>query len=135
MIVSDKIKKLLQIETNIDKTVISEGLKKHILKHNHENVIGYFEEIPSIIKYPDYIGQNPRENGISLEYIKILGTNLLVAVKLDIKNDYFYVASFYGITDSKLKKMINSGRIIKYQPWQIYNDDVLLYCKDLNFMK
>lgn len=28
MIVSDKIKKLLQIETNIDKIVISEGLKK-----------------------------------------------------------------------------------------------------------
>lgn len=47
--------------------------------------------------------------------MKILDDNLLVAVKLDYRNSYFYVASFYDITDSKLKRMIESGRLKKFE--------------------
>ncbi|WP_341433815.1 hypothetical protein, partial [Mesomycoplasma ovipneumoniae] len=63
-------------------------------------------------------GKNPREEGISLEYLKVLDDNVLVAVKLDNKNNYFYVASVYEVTDAKLKSMLNSGRIRVYNSWQ-----------------
>lgn len=115
MIVKDDIKNKLQIKTDIETIVISDGLKTHLINHNHSNVLKYYDKIEYIVNNPDYIGSSPREKGISLEYVKQLEENLLVAIKLDTKNGYFYVASFYEVTDSKLKSMIQSGRLKKYE--------------------
>ncbi|MCW1031109.1 hypothetical protein OJ933_10870 [Streptococcus anginosus] len=46
--------------------------------------------------------------------MKILDENILVAVKLDKKGDYFYIASMYEITDAKLHRNIKSGRLKKF---------------------
>lgn len=114
MKVSSEIKKKLNIETDIENIIVSKGLKAHILKSRHENILKYFSELENIVNNPDYIGVNPREKGISLEYIKVLDDNVLLAIKLDTKRNYFYTASMYEVTDSKLKSMLKSGRIKKY---------------------
>ena len=41
-----------------------------------------YERIPEIIAHPDYIGRHP--NGQSLEYIKRIDGNVLVAVRFVI---------------------------------------------------
>lgn len=115
MFVADKIKRKLEINIDTNKIILSKkGLVKHIVRHNHSNMLKYVDNIEYIINNPDYIGKNPREKGISLEYLKVLDDNVLVAVKLDNKNNYFYVASVYEVTDAKLKSMLNSGRIRVY---------------------
>lgn len=124
----------LNIDTEIEKIIISKGLKAHVIKQNHDNVLKYFSEIENIINEPDFIGVNPREKGPSLEYIKIFDENILLAVKLDSKRNYFYTASMYEVTEAKLQSMLRSGRIRKYKILQkcgysvslIYNNKILL---------
>ena len=89
----------------------SDGLKKHIAKR-HPQHISYIKNITEIISSPDYIGTNPREQN-SIEFIKRYSENILVAVKLDSKDNYLYVASLYNISDSKLIRRLNSKRCIK----------------------
>lgn len=89
----------------------SSGLATHI-KKKHPGLVGDIQQIPNIIASPDYIGHNPKEPD-SVEFVKKLGSNLLVCVKLDKGNSYLYVASMYDITESKLNKGIQSGRIKK----------------------
>lgn len=110
----ERIKKLLNIKTEINRVTISKGLKTHMIKHNHSNMIKYLEDISYIIENPDYVGRNPRVKGISFECVKILEDNVLVAIKIDEKKNYFYVASVCEITNSKLKRMIETKRVIPY---------------------
>lgn len=74
-------------------------------------MIKYILDVADILNAPDYIGQNKNVESESFEAIKVLADNVLVAVKLDKKNDYFFVASIYDITDSKLNHMKRNGRI------------------------
>lgn len=90
----------------------SAGLSKHILKR-HPECAAYIDNIPEILSNPDYIGTNPREKN-SIEFIKCYSENILVAVKLDLQKDYYYVASVYDITNSKLTRRIKSNRCIKF---------------------
>lgn len=87
----------------------SAGLYKHILKR-HPNMANYIGQIPNIIRYPDYIGSNPKEKN-SIELVKILGDNIQVCIKLDTDDNYLYVASAYTISEGKLKNRIHSGRL------------------------
>ena len=103
--INNKIKQQLDINIDVDEVIISRGL---------EHAIKYISYIENIIETPDYVGINPREKGVSLECIKLFEDNILLAIKLDMKNNYFYTASMYDITDAKLKSMIRSGRIKKY---------------------
>lgn len=67
-----------------------------------------YERIPEIIAHPDYIGRHP--NGRSLEYIKRIDGNVLVAVRLC---DKLNVRTMFVIKDSKLKNYLNAGRAKK----------------------
>ena len=109
--VTKQVKEKLKINTEIEKIIISKGLVSHMKK---SRMIKYISEIENIINNPDYIGINPREKGTSLEYLKVFDDNVLLAVKLDIKRNYFYTASMYDVTEAKLQSMLSSGRIKKY---------------------
>ena len=50
---------------------------------------------------------------MTLEYVVQIKPNLLIAVKLDSKNGYFYVATMHEISQSKLSKRIRNGRLRK----------------------
>ncbi len=111
-IIKQIIKEKLNITTSTNKVYISSGLIKHLEKRNHQNMFEYLDDIENIIDNPDYIGINPREKETSLEYVKILSDNVLVGVKLDTKNDYFYVAIIHEISNLKLQQRIKNGRLL-----------------------
>ena len=89
----------------------SDGLFQHVLSH-HPDDAEFFLKIPEIIASPDYIGTDPNDpNGV--EFIKKVDPYLLVAIRLDQKAGYLYVASLYNQTEAKLLRRINSGRYKK----------------------
>lgn len=110
--INKTIRSKLNISTNADKVFISDGLIKHLEKRNKQNIFKYLNEIENIINNPDYIGINPREKETSLEYVKILSDNVLVGIKLDMKNDYFYVATIHEISNLKLNQRIKNVRLL-----------------------
>ncbi|WP_409970106.1 PBECR2 nuclease fold domain-containing protein [Bengtsoniella intestinalis] len=75
----------------------------------------YIERLSDIIQSPDYIGVNPKEQGKSIELIKVLDDNVLVGVKFDKSRDYLYVASIYDIQSSKVERRLYSGRLKIYE--------------------
>lgn len=86
----------------------SSGLIKHIQKR-HPNQVQYLSNINDILNNPDYIGMNPNQPD-SIELIKVYADNILIAIKLDSSNGYYYIASLYDITQSKINSGLKSGR-------------------------
>lgn len=93
----------------------SSGLIKHIQKR-HPNQVQYLSNINDILNNPDYIGMNPNQPD-SIELIKVYADNILIAIKLDSSNGYYYIASLYDITQSKINSGLKSGRF-KIFTWQ-----------------
>lgn len=112
MKISSEIKEIFKVEIVNDRIIYSrDGLYKHILKRNHNDVIKYFDNLENIVNNPDYVGMSSRNNFPSFEYVKCYEDNVLVAVRLNNKKGFFYIASMYIITDSKLESRIRSGRL------------------------
>lgn len=90
----------------------STGLYKHIAK-SHPNCVQYLGNVSDILDHPDYIGTNPKEPN-SIELVKIYADNILIAVKLDSDNGYYYLASLYNVSNGKINNRLKSGRLKKY---------------------
>lgn len=90
----------------------STGLVKHIFKR-HSHCVQYLDKVSDILENPDYIGINPKENN-SVELVKVYEDNILIAIKLDCDNGYYYLASLYNISGGKMENRLNSGRLKKY---------------------
>ena len=45
-------------------------------------------EEPDIITAPNYIGVNPHEQGVSIEFIKKYADNVMIGIKLDMDGEY-----------------------------------------------
>ena len=91
----------------------SDGLINHVRKR-HPACVSHISDIPNILSSPDYIGHHPREPE-SVELVKRLDCNLMFCVKLDSVNGYFFVASLFEISDAKLQKRIDSGRLVTFR--------------------
>ena len=91
----------------------STGLETHISKR-HPDMTDKMKLIPLILSSPDYLGQRPNDP-YSVEFVKCFSDNLMVCVLLDVSNNYYYVSSFFSITDSKLRSRIASGRLTAYR--------------------
>ena len=103
---------ILELDDSIDIVKVNiENLRKHLEKRNHDNMIKYLSRISELIENPDYIGINPRERGRSIEYVIQLGENVLIGIKLDYKNEYFYIATMHEISQLKLNQRIKNGRL------------------------
>ncbi len=97
------------------KVYMAPGVARHVMrKHGRDlgkYIMAHMEDyIEDIIANPEYIGAHPKKVGKSLELVKKIDKNLLVALEVDLDEDYIYVASFYPITSSKLENRIFSGR-------------------------
>ncbi len=90
----------------------SAGLITHIYKR-HPHCVAYAAKISEIIRNPDYIGINPNEPN-SIELVKIFDKNILLAIKLDIDENYLYVASLFDINQKKIERRLNTGRIKRF---------------------
>ena len=91
----------------------SEGLIRHIEKR-HPEALPYIKEIRRIIEDPDYIGVNPNEKGTSFELIKKIDENIQIGIKLDVKEDYLYVATLHTVTSGKIRHGLENGRLKKF---------------------
>lgn len=91
----------------------SHGLIKHIQKRHAEEQ-DHVSQIPQIIQSPDYIGKHPKEHN-SIELVKVLNQNVMVCIKLDLDENYLFVASVFEITEAKLQNRLNSGRLKKIE--------------------
>ena len=89
------------------------GLEKHVLK-GHSEYVDYLSCIPEIIESPDYIGHNARHPN-SIELVKVYGENIQIAVKLDEKNGYYFVASLYEVSEKKVQDRLFSGRLQRFK--------------------
>lgn len=107
------ISKFLNLDLKYDFIYQSSGLEKHILKR-HPECTEYLPYLPFIISHPDYIGINPNETGTSFELVKIFDKNIQIGIKLDIKEDYLYVATLHSITAGKLQHGLENGRLKKF---------------------
>ena len=106
-----KYNKKLGLNFPVGSIWLYKGLSKHV-KKRHPNCLKYIDYIGGIISSPDYIGHNSSHD-VSVEFIKKIDENILVAVKMDVDNGYLYVASLYSITENKLKKKLANGRLKK----------------------
>lgn len=106
------INKHLACEFEYEYIYQSSGLEKHIQKR-HPECFEYLEYLPFIINHPDYIGINPNESGTSFELVKTFDKNIQIGIKLDVKDDYLYVATLHSITAGKLQHGLGNGRFKK----------------------
>ncbi|MBQ5588019.1 MAG: hypothetical protein IIU73_05320 [Selenomonadales bacterium] len=86
----------------------SDGLFSHINKR-HPDCAKHYQDIGDIIRNPDYIGAS--DDGV--EFIKKIDEYLLVAVKIDSKDGYLYVATLYELTEGKVLRRTSSGKYKK----------------------
>lgn len=108
---TNKIIKTFGLEYEVGKEILlSRKRKKHMEKHRSEfdDFDATFERIGEIIQSPDFVGRHP--NGQSLEYVKRIDGNVLVAVRL---SDKLTVRTMYVISETKLKNYIKTGRTKK----------------------
>ncbi|MDR0925385.1 MAG: hypothetical protein LBN31_13660 [Hungatella sp.] len=112
---------ILGLDIEICDIIQSKGLRAHMIKSRHEKCLKYIDSIPDIIENPDYIGVNPNEKGVkSIELIKRYKDNILVGIKVDEDNDCLYVSTMHDITESKIERRLNSGRIKKFSIDKMY---------------
>lgn len=98
----------------LQKIYRSKGFPSHLIKRKHFNCLKNIDDIPDIIKNPDYIGINPNESGDTIELIKVFNKNILIGIKLDEDENYLYVSTIHDIQESKLNRRLHSGRIKKF---------------------
>lgn len=84
---------------------------EHIEKHknnfsNEETFNKYVDMIPHIIENPDVIGI--REKDSSIQFIKEMDDNVLVAIRLNTKGNLSF-RTMYPITDSQKNDYIRKG--------------------------
>ena len=111
---TDEVKEIFNIVLKAsDIKVNKEGLRSHMIKRHHNDVIHHIEDLELILRNPDFVGVNPREKDASFEYVKRFDDNVLVAIKLHKSGDFFYVPTMYRLQDYKLQSRIKSGRLRK----------------------
>lgn len=102
---------------NYGEIYVAPGLIKHIQKHiekfTDKESEDLYETMKQICESPQYIGAKPSKKGKSIELIKKIDNNILLAIEIDKDNNYNYVSSMYPITQGKLENRLNSSRIIK----------------------
>lgn len=79
---------------------------------SEEQYIEHVKAIPDVIRNPEYVGIHP--NGSSIEFIKKIDKNLMVAVRINAKGNLAFRTS-YPIKDTKLNNYIESGRVKKIE--------------------
>jgi hypothetical protein len=105
---------VLQVKIARDTPIfISASNYKHIFEKHEEDFVRFGGCINEILKFPDYVGINPKDN--SIEYIKefkIENEHIKVAVRVSKRGNY-WVRSMYSVSIRKIKKFIKTKRLKK----------------------
>ena len=85
-------------------------------KRHLEDFEKYYDKLYEIIKKPDFVNLNPKDN--SIRYLKILDDCVVVGVRVS-SNGVFYARTLFTYSDEKFKKQLEAGYLIKV--WWIVN--------------
>jgi len=107
----EEFNKILGTDLPIETIYQSKGLPTHMIKRQHYKCLKYINNISDIINNPDYIGVNPNESGISIEFVKKYNDNVMIGIKLNVEDNYLYVSTMHDITASKISNRLFSGRL------------------------
>ncbi len=88
-----------------------EHIEKHRSNFSYGDFEKYIEDIPKIIKEPDYIGVPPHD--LSIQFIKCYNDNVLIAVRVSTDGKLSF-RTMYPITDSQLADYEKKNRIWKF---------------------
>lgn len=86
---------------------------KHMKKSHPDDYNKYKDEISNILRTPDYVGVNPKDN--SLEYVKDFIVNdefVKVAVRISTKGKFF-ARSLYILNRNRTTNFISKGTLKK----------------------
>ena len=118
---SDKLYQVARFNTELNKILNtsyeafiiyqSKGLLAHLLKRKHYVAAKYIDNIPEIIRRPDYIGIY----NSSIEFVKCYKDKIFISVKLDAKRNKYYVATAYEVKQGKLDSYVRTGRLNKVE--------------------
>ncbi|MDD6193488.1 MAG: hypothetical protein PUB19_01155 [Lachnospiraceae bacterium] len=84
----------------------SQGLLTHLLKRKHYTAAKYIENLPDIIREPDFAGVY---NG-NIELVKCYKDNIFISIKLDTKKSKHYVATIFDVKRGKIEAYMKLGR-------------------------
>ena len=124
---SDKIINILNLSYITDKNIyIGETNIEHMKTSHPDDYSKYKDKIPEILKNPDYIGKNSKDD--SIEFVKEFIINheyVKVAVRVSSKNR-LYACSVYVLNRRRVKNFIEKGTLKKYK-YIIDKNKKLLY--------
>ncbi len=110
--ISEKVKNLLNLSIIDDNNIyIGKSNIEHMQRRHSLDYIKYGNQIQNILKYPDYIGLNPKDN--SIEYVKnflIDNEYVKVAVRISKGNKY-YARSLYVLNKKRTENFIKKGTL------------------------
>jgi hypothetical protein len=114
-VITQKVIDLLDLDVFADTPIfLSDSNIEHMAEGHPEDFEYYGTEISNILKYPDYIGQNPSNK--SIEYVKIYKISdktIKIAVRVS-SGKMFYARTMYSRNIEKIKPFIEKGYLIKY---------------------
>ena len=110
--ISEKVKNLLNLSIIDDNNIyIGKSNIEHMQRRHSLDYKKYGNQIQNILKYPDYIGLNPKDN--SIEYVKnflIDNEYVKVAVRISKGNKY-YARSLYVLNKKRTENFIKKGTL------------------------
>jgi hypothetical protein len=92
---------------------IGESNIEHMKESHPEDYEEYKEQIPKIIKSPDYVGIKPNDK--SIEYVKVFiveNKYVKVAVRVSVGGVYF-ARSIYTVEEIKINSRVGKGTLKK----------------------
>jgi len=88
---------------------------EHMINSHPYDFEDYGMDLENILKHPDYIGLNPKDN--SIEYVKLFKVHnknyIKVAVRISSGGTYF-ARSLYSRDISKMQRFIDKGYLLTY---------------------
>ena len=85
----------------------------HMQNKHHQDYLLYIKNIREILKTPEYVRLNPKDN--SIEYVKLdTHTNKYVKVAIrQSKNGMYFARSMYSLNTNRVQNFIAKGTLKK----------------------
>ena len=113
--ITERVISLLELDVPVDTPVfLGDSNIKHMQSKHPRDYEKYGADITDILKCPDYVGKNPKDD--SIEYVKEFLTNgeyVKVAVRVSAGNR-FYARSMYVLNKNRTVNFIKKGTLKKY---------------------
>ncbi|MCL2426492.1 MAG: PBECR2 nuclease fold domain-containing protein [Oscillospiraceae bacterium] len=94
---------------------LSDSNIEHMVNSHPQDFEDYGIDLENILKHPDYVGTNPKDN--SIEYVKLFQVQnkeyIKVAVRVSASGNYF-ARSLYSRDVSKMERFIKKGYLLTY---------------------